>query len=238
MIVKLSSRVGIVLYSVLVLSVMYGLEPAVADPPIPIASPREGNDSLRAVLKYLWPLFSSATRTSRIYYHAVCPRDDHSYPLTFPKIDVRQPSKTGTDLTVVRSMFRHDPNVAVREDETGVVRIRIGEVPDTILKTRISRLSLDAESQYNVLSAIGAIESAPEVQSVMGKLGISVPTRYYHYRLLQPADDLPHLPAEILNVTMDQALDMIARTWGVIVFYGACAAPATYEVFFADNVYF
>lgn len=72
----------------------------------------------------------------------------------------------------------------------------------------------------------------------MGKLGISVPTRYYHYRLLQPADDLPHLPAEILNVTMDQALDMIARTWGVIVFYGACAAPSTYEVFFADNVYF
>jgi hypothetical protein len=30
---------------------------------------------------------------------------------------------------------------------------------------------------------------------------------------------------------MDQALDVVAKTWGIVVFYGYCDPPATYEVF-------
>jgi hypothetical protein len=234
---KQSLRLWIILFSALVLIGMCGLQEVAADPP-PIPSPGEGNDSIRAVLKYLWPLLSIARKTGRVYYHAICLPDDHSYPLRLPKIDVQPPSSTGTALTDVRSMFRRDHDVTVTEDETGMVRVTIGEVPDAILKTRIARLSFDADSQFNLLSAIGAIESAPEVQSVMRELKVSVPSRVYHYALVRAADELPHLPAEISNVTMDRALDLVARTWGGVIFYGACTRPGTYEIFFADSTYF
>jgi hypothetical protein len=45
-----------------------------------------------------------------------------------------------------------------------MVRIRLGEPDDVILQTRIRMSSLDAEAQYNLTSAIAAIEGAPEVR--------------------------------------------------------------------------
>ena len=138
----------------------------------------------------------------------------------------------------IQSMFRRDREVMVTEDSAGMVRVRIGEPAETILHTRISRLPLDADSQYNVISALGAIESAPAVQSVMGKLKIHVADRVANYQVLPPRAELPHLPTEIVDATLDQALDMVARTWQGIVFFGACDPPATYEVFFVDSPYF
>ncbi len=190
-----------------------------------------------AVLRYLWPVLSSAGKTGRVYYRAVCPPDLRYYPLRFPQIDVQPPSEIGTDLAIVQSIFRRDHDVAVTEDKNGIVRVRIGEVPDTVLRTRISTLSFNWDTQYNVLTAISAIESAPEVQSAMRTLKVSSTARVYNYRVLHPAAGRPHLPAEVSNVTVDQALDMVARTWGGIVFYGACTEPSTYEIYFAGSIY-
>lgn len=162
--------------------------------------------SIRAVLKYVWPVLSSAKRSGRVYYRAVCPPNYRYYPLRLPKIDVQQPSITGTALTDVRSIFRQNRNVKVAEDKTGIIRIGIGKVPDSVLQTRLSKLSFDAEGQYNTSSAIGAIESAPEVRSVMRTLNVRIPARVYHYALVEPAARLPHLPAEISNVTWTKRL--------------------------------
>jgi len=238
---RVPMRLCVVACSALVLGAVYGSQRESADSSPPIDSPGAGNDSIRAFLKDVWPALSSAGKPGRVYYHANCSPNDHSSPLSpleFPKIDVQPPLSTGSDLAVVRSIFRRDHTVTVAEDETGIVRIRIGEVPDAILRTRISTLSLDARRQFNVLSAIAAIESAPEVQSVMRTLKIRLPVTAQNFRVILPDESRPHLPTEISNVAMDQALDMVARTWGGIVFYGACARPATYQIFFADSVYF
>ena len=176
-----------IIYSALVLSTLCGLQPAVADRPAPIISAWEGNGSMGAVLRYLWPVLSSAGKTGRVYYRAVCPPDLRYYPLRFPQIDVQPPSEIGTDLAIVQSIFRRDHDVAVTEDKNGIVRVRIGEVPDTVLRTRISTLSFNWDTQYNVLTAISAIESAPEVQSAMRTLKVSSTARVYNYRVLHPA---------------------------------------------------
>ena len=45
--------------------------------------------------------------------------------------------------------------------------------------------------------------------------------------VVEPMKGLPHLPASIRNVTMEQALDKIAKTWageGVVI-YGVCTEP-------------
>src|SRR5450432_1119918 len=216
-------RVWITVFSTLVLGTVCGAGQAVSadDPTTPMVSPVESIENIRAILKYLWPVLSPTRKAGRIYYQATCPPNGNNYPLMFPKIDARPPSVAGTELANIRSIFHHAKSVSVTADKGGLFRVRIGKIPDTILQTRIATLSLDVDSQYNYLSAIGAIESAPEVQSVMATIGVGVPARVYHYGLVQPAAGLPHLPAQIADVTMDQALDMVARTWRGVVFYGA-----------------
>jgi len=212
-------------------SVLCGLQIAVADPPTLVGTSAARNDSLRAVLRNLRPALSSAGKPGRIYYHAICAPDDDNFPIRFPKIDVQQPAGTGADLSIVRSIFRLDPDVTVAEDTSGIIRVRIGSVPDAILGTRLSTLKLTPTGQYNSFIAIEDIVNSSQVRSAMEKLHISVPVRAVNMPVVLPAEGLPHLPPELSNVTMDQALDMVARTWGGIVFYGACTEPDTYEVF-------
>jgi hypothetical protein len=212
-------------------SLLCGLQIAVADPPTLAARPAARNESLRAVLTNLRPVLSSAGKAGRIYYRAICAPDDDKFPLRFPKIDVQRPAATGADLSIVRSIFRLDPDVTAAEGIPGIVRVRIGTVPDAILRTHLSTLKLTPTEQYNSFLAIEAIANSSQVRSVMEKLHIGVPVRAVNMPFVLPADGLPHLPPELLNVTMDQALDMVAKTWGGIVFYGACTDPDMYEVF-------
>jgi hypothetical protein len=209
--------------------VLCGAHTATADPPTPMTSPRQRSDSIEAVEKYLRPVLASAGKAGRIYYEAICLAAE-DYPLAFPRVKARPPLLNVTDLTAARSVFREDKSVLVTEDTAGIIRVRIGRVPDAILGTRISTLSLDPIEQYNSRVAIGAIEDTPEVRSAMERLRLVLPVRVVNMPVLRPAEGFPHLPPELSNVTMDQALDIVARTWG-IVFYGACAERGIYEIF-------
>ena len=206
------------------------VQTAVADSPTPIAVPGERNDSIATLRGYLWPMLASAGKTGRIYYEAICP-PTKDYPLAFPRIEMRPPLTNAADLAAVRSIFREEKGVMVAEGPPGIIRVRIGRVPDAILRTRIPTLTLNPIEQYNSLPAIWAIENAPEVRSATEELHLVVPVRVTNMPVVRPAEGLPHLPPELSNVTMDQALDMVARTWGGVVFYGACTEPGTYEIF-------
>jgi hypothetical protein len=48
--------------------------------------------------------------------------------------------------------------------------------------------------------------------------------------LVQPAGGLPHLPGVLTDLTVDQALDVVAKTFRVIVLYGFCPSSAQYDV--------
>lgn len=187
----------------------------------------------RPVLKYLWPALQKANKAGRIYYEGICP-PPKGYPLAFPRIEVRAPVANATGLTAVRGIFLKEGGVLVAEDPLGIIRVRVGRVPDAILRTRT--LSLNGIEQYNPLPAIWAIQNAPEVQSAAERLHIALPLRVINMHVLRPAEGLSHLPAELSNITMDQALDMVATTWSGIVLYGVCTSPSTYEVSFADGI--
>jgi hypothetical protein len=216
--------------AVVLASVLCGLQIAVADPPTLAGTSAARNDSLRAVLTNLRPVLASAGKAGRIYYEAICPPTE-DFPLAFPPTRVRPPVANATGLAAVRSVFRDEKDVLVAEGLPGIIRVRIGRVPDAILRTRITTLRLKPTQQYNSYQAIWAIENAREVRTAMEELHVVVPVRPVSMPFVLPAEGLPHLPAELSNVTMDQALDMVARTWGGIVFYGACTEPDTYEVF-------
>lgn len=111
------------------------------------------------------------------------------------------------------------------------MRVRIGDVPDTILQTRIPKLIFDVVSQYNSAEAISAIGNAPEVIAAMRAHKITTPVLVIgRHVFTHPRASLPHMPEELSNVTKDQALDVVAKTWGDVVFHGACTKPATYVI--------
>ncbi len=66
------------------------------------------------------------------------------------------------------------------------------------------------------------------------KLGIEGPPRSYSFLLDPPLEGRPHLPPLIENVTMDDALNLVAKSFNAIVMYGACTNPNRYRV---DLVY-
>jgi hypothetical protein len=128
-------------------------------------------------------------------------------------------------------MFQNHKEITVAE-ESGIIRIRIGNMPDAILRTRISLIKLKPMEQYNPDPAMAAIEETKEVKTAMRRLGFQSPVVVASGPLAVPEEEFLHLPTSIRNVTMDEALDLIAKTFKGIVIYGACARPSNGERLF------
>jgi len=210
----------------------------------PIAKAGLHNES--SVITVLWPVLKNSGKVARIYYTASCPSDaDYFpyYPYPFPVIPVHAPPDALSGLAAVRYMFGDVKKITIEEQPVGVIRIRIGQISDTILKTHISQINLKQtlkqEAQYTPLFAIYAIEGAKEVQDAMRDLHIQSDSRPYIQLMTEPSEKLPHLPEALSNVTMDQALDLVAQTFGGIVEYGTCEDGHPYTILFTggDNFY-
>jgi hypothetical protein len=213
----------------------HGTQNVEAAPPsaqlVPLA---ESVRSERNVLKYLWPALDYREKVGRIYSRGSCQRQLDADPAaSFPQLNVQPASKGISGVAAVRDIFRHEKEVSVKETDPGIIRVRIGSVPDAVLRVRISNLALTPEEQYNYWLAIFKIENSPEVQSAMKELKIRIPVRTVSIGIVQPADGLPHLSGVITNVTMDQALDLVAKTFGGVVLYEFCTPPDQYEIRFA-----
>jgi hypothetical protein len=183
-----------------------------------------GEDNKASVLKYLMPVLTQAGKVGRIYFAADCPPDEaYPYvPYPFPTISVKPPAEGASGVAAVQEMFREDKNVTIEEKPEGIVRVRIGGPNEELLQTRIANITFNSEEQYNSEWAIRAIKSTKEVAATIHNLGITGDSRPVTWLETAPDERLPHLPDSIKNVTMDEALDRVAQTFGGMVVYGTC----------------
>ena len=159
----------------------------------------------------------------RIYYSTACKtKDGESLP--FPRVEVRQLSKETTGVVAVREIFENDKHVMVSEDRSGMIRVTIGQPVSALLQTRIHSLTLKPHERYNAPLAISAIENTTEVEVAERKLGFDHPNIVFGGGIALPEKGvrLPHLPASMKDLTMDRALDAVAKTFGGIVIYETC----------------
>lgn len=179
------------------------------------------------VLGYLRDVAWSSRKAIRLYYRADCQSMKNSgvdYSVPFPFFPVQSPSADEIGVAAVREIFKNAKDVTITEEPLGIIRISVGKVPTEILRTRISLLTLDREAQYDPSFAIAAIESSNEVEAAKTSLGLSeAPDAGGLVALAE--NGLPCLPASMKNITVDQALDMIAKTWGGPVIFGVCSSP-------------
>lgn len=143
----------------------------------------------------------------------------------FPAIDVSRPGGS-TTLGAIRGIFANDAAVKVTERPGKVVAIRIGSPPDSILRTKVSRLRLSPLIQFNAPLAVFLVMGADEVQAELDRLNFYTPQVLNSGLLLaKPGPGLPHLPAVLRGVNLQQIFDLIAKTFDGIVVYGTCIQP-------------
>ena len=179
------------------------------------------------VLEYLRDVAWSSRKAIRLYYQADCQPMKNSlvdYSVPFPFFPLQSPPADKTGVAAVREIFKNAKNVTIAEEPPGIIRIWLGKVQMEILRTRISLLTLDRQAQYDPSFAIGAIETTKEVEAAKTSLGLSETPDVGG--LVAPMEDgLPSLPSSMKNITVDQALDTIAKTWGGPVVFGVCSSP-------------
>lgn len=175
-------------------------------------------------MHYLRPVLRSNHRTALLYYSATCGDSPDSFE--FPKIKTQPPSRGKAAIASIAQIFRGDTQVAVIAGRSGVIKIRIGRVPSSLLATRISRLRFKPIEQYDPGPAIDALENTREVRAAMRFLRVRPLLTVRGPELLPPpAPGFPHLPPLMKNVTVNQVLASIAQTFQGVVTYGVCMQP-------------
>jgi hypothetical protein len=187
------------------------------------------------VLNYLRPALKATGGGGRLYVRSNCVWDSEDL-LIFPQIELKSETSDGANLSALRDAFGKNKDVRVEERRPALVGIWIGSVTDDLLKTKIHVLKLTPRQRYNSLEALRAIIGTGEIQSKMQELRMDVFPTAIHYPVLDPDPKLRHLPASIANVTMDEALDQVARAFGGLVIYNECTGQNPTRWFTVDFI--
>ncbi len=118
-----------------------------------------------------------------------------------------------------------------------MLRVMIGSVSTAILQTRIETLTLNPYDQYSAPSAVDTIENAPELHTAEHRLDVYLNQGTIDIIVSGPIPGAPHLPKLIQNVTVDEALDSVAKTFKGIVAYGVCTQPGGKGLFQLGYIY-
>jgi hypothetical protein len=189
-----------------------------------------------AVLNALRPALYAAGRTARIDYQASC--EPVTGRVLFPSISVRPlPPHEPLNLAAFQEMFITDKNVVVSEATSGVVSIRIGRVPEALLHTRIPKLTFYAHTdQYYPQGVFYELKMNGMVRASMKQIGVRPANYISEYLVGERLKGSAHLPSEMRDVTVEQVLDRIARTFNGVVLYGTCATPPVFLLQFIPLV--
>ena len=177
------------------------------------------------IIERIQSALSSTQYGVRLYFRGACSEDGNN-TVEFPLVNVLpRADKEDRGIPAVREMFRNDNDVVVSVDSSNIVRINIGSVHKSVLDTRLSSIKLPTTARYNPGGPGGTIdvlESSAPVQAAMREFGMHQEPAFYIGLEQPPLPKLPHLPPSMSDLSVDQALDTVAKTFPGVVVYGEC----------------
>jgi hypothetical protein len=185
-----------------------------------------------AVIRHLRPALESIDGAARVY--AVIDSQGTA-AARFPRIGIQSPLQHKTGLDAVREIFAKDKRTTVTIDAAGIPRIKFGRIPCALLQTQIHFLQFKPLDRYNFIEAEEAIENATEVKAAIRRLRLQQPLTVISENVQVPMQGVPRLPASIKDMTMDQALDLLAKTFASAVFYEEWMDSKGAHFFFVDD---
>jgi len=175
------------------------------------------------------PVLKAAGGAGRLYVHSRCVGASKDV-LLFPRITVKAQANGKTGVAAVRDVLS-DKDVIVAERRPGLIGIRIGDVSNDLLRTRIHVIKLKPMERYNYQDAIAAIIGTTEVQAKMRELHMERSPRVIDYPISSPDAKLPHLSASMTDLTMDEALDQVAQVFRGLLIYEVCEGQNSRRLF-------
>jgi hypothetical protein len=184
------------------------------------------------MMSHFIPVLNPDRDTARINIVVNCRGDECPQ---FPRIELQRHPKGKSGLDAVREVFAKDQRVAVTSNKDGVIQINFGKAPSLLLQTKIRSLRFTTHEQYNIISAEGALVNAKEIKSAIQRYRIESPVTVMSEIVQEPMEAVPRLPREIHDITLDQALDLFARTFGDVMIYAECIRPDGTRCFFINH---
>lgn len=179
------------------------------------------------------PILRATHQVGRIYYRTSCSAQTAG-PDLFPSISARSAAQTLNVSASVREMFVDQTNVTVVERQPNIVAVTIGRVDGSILATRIRELKLEAVQQFNPSLVISAVLNTDDVQAAMNYHGLDFPIVTGPGFVAPAGDKSPHVASVVKDRTLEQILDLVAKTFNGIVFYGECTDSDKTQWFWID----
>lgn len=178
---------------------------------------------LSRTISALRPVLRGGTRGVRLSYGATCTAATNLPPVQPLMLDEASQSSVG--VSAAREIFRRDHEVKVTSGARAIVRIRIGNVEQKLLMTRVRDLRLQLRDQYDPGLIIAALENTDEMVHAINELDMR-PASVLHINPTQwPGPRIPHLSSKSLDMTVDEILDELAAVFRGVVVYGACNGP-------------
>lgn len=192
------------------------------------------NTRLNVIIGYLRHMLSGDKAWGRLYYQAPGCAQRNYGPVQFPGAKLTPPSKDATGIAAVRRLFLNAEGVTVTDGPDATPRITVGSVPNTILRTEVGAITLTPDEQFNPALAIGALLSSRRVLDAARLHGYRFSPMLFDYLITPPTKGLPHLPRLIRDMSLDQSLDLVAKTFKGVVVYGTSSLPHLISVDFAS----
>jgi hypothetical protein len=151
--------------------------------------------------------------------------DDKSQELpVLPAIRVPPGDRDSSALVILREIFADDHKMQVTQETGGTSRMVESGVPQGLLDVTIRKLCFN--DIYDPISAEAMIISAPEVQAFMKAHGIERGSDRFRRAVpgfrQGPEPGLPHISGDLDNVTVEQALDHLLKTFPGLWVYQNC----------------
>jgi hypothetical protein len=123
-------------------------------------------------------------------------------------------------LQILREVFSADPQMEIKQEDDGTIRMVEKDVPTELLNVKIQHLPF--KDAYDPNDALGAILSAPEVRSFMRDHKIYLEP-IYGGLLPGFAPRKLSLSGPLEEVTFSQALDSVLKTFPGYWVYKSCS---------------
>jgi hypothetical protein len=157
--------------------------------------------------------------------------------MPFPDFKTQAPEPRTTDLAAIRSVFKNSNKISIKRDRLGVVELTFGNVTTSVLQTRINSVALEPLARYNPTMALDAIGETEEVKAAMRKAKLEFPLAVTDMFVVTPEKGRPHLPAKLDDITVEQVLDLIAKTFKGISTYGVCEGEGNRRLLSMDFLF-
>ncbi|HWY59397.1 MAG TPA: hypothetical protein VNZ03_33340 [Terriglobales bacterium] len=156
-------------------------------------------------------------------YSGDCDEKSQELPV-LPTVRVPLKDRDSSALVMLREMFADDHKMQVTQETGGTIRMVESDVPKELLDVTIRGLSFN--NIYDPITAEAMIMSAPEVQGFLKAHGIERGSDRFRLgvRGLRQGSEpgLPHTSGDLDNVSVEQALDRLLKTFPGLWVYQNC----------------